>query len=165
LRYKDDMLRYAFAGLMLLCAAAKAAPSHQDWVVTHQPDRFVDRMLMQAWADADTGPARMEIYCDTDSGFRVMFLPHRALIPEGPSQVSLTIDNTKPVVLRADAFGDDDTDVVTVYDTEKIESALATAHHIVAHFLGAGDKSGEDDFTFGNLAAQRDTLMKVCPLR
>ena len=150
---------------MLLCSAAQAAPAHQDWTISHQPDRFIDRVLMEAWADADKGPARMEIYCDTDNGFRVMFLPHRALVPEGPSQVTLTVDDAKPVILNADAFGDDDTDVVTVYDTAKVQRALAGAHHVIAHFLGGGGKTGEDAFTFGDLAAQRDTLMRVCPVK
>jgi hypothetical protein len=159
------MRRFAFAGLMLLCNAAQAAPAHQDWVVSHQPDRFMDRVLMQAWADADEGAARMELYCDTESGFRVMFLPHRELIPEGPGQVTLIIDGAKPVALKADAFGDDNTDVVTVYDTAMIQRALASAHHVSAHFLGGGGKAGEDSFTFGDLAAQRDTLMKVCPIK
>ena len=84
------MIRFVFAGLLLLCSAAQAAPAHQDWLVSHQPDRFMDRVLMEAWADADKGPTRMELYCDTENGFRLMFLPHRALIPEGPSQVTLT---------------------------------------------------------------------------
>jgi hypothetical protein len=165
LRYKDEMLRFAFAGLMLLCAVAQAAPAHQDWVVSHQPDRFMDRVLMEAWADADKGPARMELYCDTENGFRVMFMPHRALIPEGPSQVTLTIDSAKSIAFNADAFGDDDTDVVTVHDTEKIERLLANAHHVVAHFLGGDNKTGDDAFTFGNLAAERDRLMRVCPVK
>jgi hypothetical protein len=164
-RYKDHMTRFSFVGVMLLCSAAQAAPAHQDWVVSHQPDRFMDRVLMEAWADADKGPARMELYCDTENGFRVMFLPHRGLIPEGPSRVTLTIDDAKPVALNADAFGDDNTDVVTVYDTAKIQRALANAHHVAAHFLGDGGKTGDDGFTFGDLTAQRDTLMKVCPVR
>lgn len=159
------MTRAAFAGLILLCSAAQAAPAHQDWVISHQPDRFMDRVLMEAWSDADKGPARMELYCDTENGFRVMFMPHRALLPEGPSQVTLTIDSANPVILNADAFGDDNTDVVTVYDTVKVQRALATAHRVIAHFLGGGGKSGDDTFTFGDLAAQRDTLMKVCPLK
>jgi hypothetical protein len=159
------MTRSAFGLLILLCSAAQAAPAHQDWVVSHQPDRFMDRVLMEAWSDADKGPARMEIYCDTENGFRVMFLPHRALIPEGPGQVTLSIDDAKPVILKADAFGDDNTDVVTVYDTAKIQRVLATAHHVIARFLGGGGKTGEDAFTFGDLAAQRDTLMRVCPVK
>lgn len=125
----------------------------------------MDRTLMEAWADADKGGARMELYCDTENGFRVMFLPHRDLLPEGPSRVTLTIDDAKPVVLNADAFGDDNTDVVTVYDTAKIQRALASAHHVAAHFLGDGGRAGDDSFTFGDLAAQRATLMKVCPVR
>jgi hypothetical protein len=164
-RYKDQMTRFSFIGVMLLCSAAQAAPAHQDWTISHQPDHFMDRVLMEAWADADKGGARMELYCDTENGFRVMFLPHHGLIPEGPARVTLTIDDAKPVVLNADAFGDDDTDVVTVYDTAKIQHALANAHHVSAHFLGDGGKTGDDGFTFGDLSAQRDTLMKVCPLK
>lgn len=119
---------------------------------------------MEAWADADNGPARMELYCDTENGFRMMFLPHRALIPEGPSRVTLIIDDKKPLVFNADAFGNDDTDVVTVYDTEKIENVLAYAHQFAVHFLGGDGRTGDDTFTFGNLAAERDTLLRVCPL-
>ena len=58
---------------MILWCGAAAAASHQDWQITHQADRFVDRVMMEAWADADKGPARMELYCDTETGFRVMF--------------------------------------------------------------------------------------------
>jgi hypothetical protein len=164
------MTRFAFVPLMLLCSAVQAAlgqqaSPHQDWTVAHQPDRFMDRVMMEAWADADKGGARMELYCDTENGFRVMFLPHRDLIPEGPSRVTLTIDNAKPVILDGDAFGDDDTDVVTVHDTDRIQRALANAHHVTAHFLGGDGKTGDDGFTFGDLSAQRDMLMKVCPVR
>jgi hypothetical protein len=159
------MMRFVLVGTMLLCSAAAAAPAHQDWMISHQPDRFMDRVLMEAWADADKGPARMELYCDTENGFRVMFLPHRDLVPEGPSRVTLTIDDAKSVVLNADAFGDDNTDVITVYGTAKVQRALANAHHVTVHFLGGEGKTGDDAFTFGDLAAQRDTLMKVCPLR
>jgi hypothetical protein len=159
------MMRFAIAGLIFLGSAAQAAPAHQDWVISHQPDRFIDRVLMEAWADADKGPARMMLYCDTDSGFRVMFLPHRALMPEGSGQVTLTIDGAKPVTLNGDAFGDDTTDVVTVHDTARVQRALSMAHRVTAHFLGVDGKAGDDAFTFGDLAAERATLMKVCPVR
>jgi hypothetical protein len=163
-RYNGAMMRFAIVGLVLLGGAAQAAPARQDWVISHQPDRFMDRVLMEAWADADKGSARMTLYCDTDSGFRVMFMPHRALVPEGSARVTLTIDDAKPIVLDGDAFGDDATDVVTVHDSGRIQRALAGAHHVSAHFLGGDSKTGDDAFTFGDLAAQRTTLMKVCPV-
>jgi hypothetical protein len=147
----------------LLLSATMAEAAHQDWAVTHQGDRFKDRVMMEAWADADSGPARLMLYCDTDNGFRVMFLPHRKLLGEGPAQVLLTIDNDKPLLLGGDAFGDDDTDVVTVHDTAKIQKALSRARRVSAHFEGFG--AGNDSFTFGDLAADRATLMKVCPLQ
>jgi hypothetical protein len=163
------MLRFFVMGMILAGGAASgvawAAPAHQDWQIRHQPDRFVDRVMMEAWADADKGPARMTLYCDTESGFRVMFMPHRALMPEGPSRVTLTIDSAKPIVLGGDSFGDENTDVVTVHESAHIQRALSTAHHVTAQFLGADGKTGDDGFTFGNLAAQRDMLMKTCPVR
>lgn len=161
-------MRYLTAAMILWCGTAfdmAWAASHQDWQVTHQPDRFVDRIMMEAWADADKGPARMEIYCDTETGFRVMFMPHRNLMPEGPSQITVAIDGAKPLALTGDAFGDDKTDVVTLHDNSRIERALAGAHHVTVHYLGLDGRSGDDAFTFGDLAAQRDTLMKVCPVR
>jgi hypothetical protein len=159
------MLRFSAMGLLVMSAAAQAAPAHQDWVVSHQPDRFMDRVLMEAWADADKGPARMALYCDTENGFRVMFLPHRNLMPEGPAGVSLTIDDSKPIMMGGDAFGDETTDVVTVHDTNRIQKALGSAHHVVARFQYGAKQVGEDAFTFGDLATQRATLMKTCPVR
>jgi len=55
--------------------------------------------------------------------------------------------------------------VVTVYDTARVQRALSDAHHVAVHFLGGDGKTGDDGFTFGDLAAQRATLMKVCPVR
>ena len=158
------MLRFSVLGFVLLSASAQAAPAHQDWVISHQPDRFVDRVMMEAWADADKGAARMQLYCDTESGFRVMFMPHRDLMPEGSAKLVLTIDD-KPFNMDGDAFGDDTTDVVTVHNTDRIQRALSTAHHVSVHFVGLQGKSGEDAFTFGDLSAERATLMKVCPVR
>jgi hypothetical protein len=150
--------------MLLASTAAQAAPAHQDWVVRHQPDRFVDRVMMEAWADAEKGPTRMQLYCDTETGFRLMFIPHRALMPEGPGQVILTIDGAKPVTLNDDAFGDDTTDVVTVHDTDRIQAALSRAHHVVARYQYGPTTVGEDAFSFGNLESEQANLMKVCPL-
>lgn len=158
------MTRLSVMGFLLAATAVQAAPAHQDWVIRHQPDRFVDRVMMEAWADADRGPARMALYCDTETGFRVMFLPHRALMPEGPGQVTLTIDAGKPVTLNDEAFGDDTTDVVTVHDTDRIQMALSSAHHVAVRFHYGPTAVGEDGFTFGDLAAERATLVKTCPL-
>jgi hypothetical protein len=55
--------------------------------------------------------------------------------------------------------------VVTLHDNSRVQRALANAHHVTAHFVGADGHTGDDVFTFGDLAAQRDTLMKVCPVR
>ena len=158
----------ALAVTILCCSTAfntAWAASHQDWKVSHQPDRFVDRVMMEAWADADKGPARMQLYCDTESGFRVMFMPHRALMAEGPSRITLTIDGAAPIALTGDAFGDDTTDVVTLHNNARVQRVLASAHHVAVSFVGVDGKTGEDAFTFGDLAAQRDILMKVCPVK
>ena len=160
------MNRHAFgvALIVLAAGAAQAAPQHQDWQTRHQDDRFVNRVMMQAWADADSGPARLTLYCDTENGFRVMLMPHRALMPEGPAQVRLQIDRQPPVSLSASAFGDEETDVVTLYGTAPVQSALAKARHVTLHYAGGG-ASGEMDFTFGGLEAGQPMVMKVCPLR
>ena len=159
------MMRFSAAMLVLLSTAAQAAPAHQDWVVRHQPDRFVDRVMMEAWADADKGPARMSLYCDTENGFRVMFMPHRSLMPEGPAQLVLTIDQGKALTLGGDAFGDQTTDVVTVHDSDRIQGALSRARHVAVKFQYGPKQVGEDVFTFGDLSAERPTLMKVCRVR
>src|SRR5262249_23225106 len=101
------MMRPFLLTMLLVSTATQAvpahqAPAHQAGVGRHQPDSFVDRVMMEAWADADKGPARLTLYCDTETGFRVMFTPHRALMPEGPGQVILTIDGGKPVSLNDD---------------------------------------------------------------
>ena len=158
-------MRFCVFGLMMMSTAVQAAPAHQDWVVRHQPDRFVDRVMMEAWADADKGPARMALYCDTENGFRVMFMPHRNLMPEGPAQLVLTIDDAKPLVLAGDAFGESTTDVVTVHDSDRIQAALSRARHVAVRFRYGPTEVSNDAFTFGDLAAERATLMKVCPVR
>jgi hypothetical protein len=159
------MGKIALATMMLIGGSVQALAAHQDWVVRHQPDRFVDRVMMEAWADSDKGSARMALYCDTETGFRVMFLPNGALMPEGPAQVTLTIDGAKPIVMQGDAFGDETTDVVTVHNVSRLQAVLSTAHHVSVRFgNSAGQPVADQDFTFGDLTAQRPTLMKVCPL-
>ena len=113
----------------------------------------------------DKGAARMQLYCDTESGFRVMFMPHRNLMPEGSARLVLTIDDAKPLNLDGDAFGDDSTDVVTVHNTGRIQRARSTARHVAVHYLGIRGGSGDDTFTFGDLSAERATLMKICPVK
>jgi len=161
--YKRGMKKFVFAAMILSCGPAMAA--HQDWVVRHQPDRFIDRVMMEAWADSDKGSSRMALYCDTENGFRVMFLPNRALMPEGPAQLTLTIDGAKPLTMAGDAFGEETTDVVTLHDSDRIQTALSNARHVAVGFRNsAGQPAGDEAFTFGDLTAQRPTLMKVCPL-
>jgi hypothetical protein len=152
-------------GLLVAAAPAGAAPAHEPWQVRHQPDRFVDRVMMEAYADADTGPARLSLYCDTENGFRVMLMPHQALMAEGPAQISFRIDDGAPVTLSGNAFGDESTDVVTVYDTARIQPKLASARHVAIHYSGADGKAGDIGFTFTGMAAGQPQVMKVCPLR
>jgi hypothetical protein len=148
-----------------LLSATPALAAHQDWRVTHQPDRFTDRVMMEAWSDADQGAGRMALYCDTESGFRLMFLPAVPLLPEGPASITLTVDNGSPQALTGDAFGDDKTDVVTIHDSTRIQRALSTARKVAVHFVGANGRASDAAYSFGNLAAERETLMKVCPAR
>lgn len=119
---------------------------------------------MSAFADADNGPGQMNLYCDIRDGFRVMFSPHRLAMTEGRGKVIMTIDGKPPVTLTANAFGDDTTDVVTVYEADRIEKALATASHVAVQFIGYDARMSQSAFTFDGLAADEPTLLKVCPL-
>ena len=154
-------MKRVVSALVLSCAVARA----EGWVVHHQPDRLGDHVLMEAWADADHGPARLELYCDADNGFRVMFLPRRALLDEGPARIALRMDATKEVVLEGQAFGDDQTDVVTVLDTARIQEQVAKAHRLTVHYQGAAGLAGEDTFTLGDLSAQNALMMQFCPMK
>jgi hypothetical protein len=158
-RYDRRMRRIAVA-LVMSCTGAQA--EHQDWVVSHQPDRFQDHVMMEAWADADHGPARLQLYCDAQNGFRVMFLPGRPLLEEGPARITLVIDASKQIVLDGQAFGDDQTDVVTVLDSARIQKQISTARRVKAHFQGLAGHSGDDAFTLGALSGHNALLMKVC---
>ena len=167
LRYKLAMIVQPLAlgiAMTMLAAGAPAAPQHDGWQVHHQSDRFVDRVLMEATAKADSSPVQLSLYCDTDNGFRILLMPHQALMPEGPTQLSFRIDDNAPVTASGTAFGDDSTDVVTVYDTARLEAALAAAKHVAIRYTSGGT-SGDLHFTFAGLAADKPMVMKVCPLR
>lgn len=146
-------------------ALAAPTPASQSWVLRHQPDRFEDRVLMEAFADAAAGPARLALYCDTDNGFRVMLMPHQALMPEGPARITVRIDGAAPVTLDAGAFGDDSTDVVTLYGTAPVQAALAGARHVTLDYAGGNGAAGRLDFTFQGLATGQPMVMKTCPLK
>jgi hypothetical protein len=55
--------------------------------------------------------------------------------------------------------------VVTVHDSDRIQAALSRAHHIAVRFQNGPTPAGDDAFTFGDLGAERGTLMKTCPVR
>jgi len=157
--------------LLALLMGLMACPSYafaaaQAWQVSRQTGTYGEATTMSAFADADNGPGRMNLYCDTRDGFRVMFFPHRLAMTAGSGHVVLTIDGGAPVTLTANAFGDEgkETEVVTVYDTGKIEGALSGATHVAAKFIGYDNSGSEAAFTFDGLAGEKQTLLKVCPL-
>jgi hypothetical protein len=154
------------ASAALLVGATASFGAGQAWQIHRQSGAYGQETSMAAFADADSGPGRMSLYCDTRDGFRVMFFPHRVAMTQGTGKVILTIDNAAPVTLVANAFGDDakDTDVVTVTNVGRIEDALSTATHVAVRFVGYDNSTSEAAFTFDGLAAQKATLLKVCPL-
>jgi hypothetical protein len=161
---KKSALAVLAAGLLGYPAASFAA--HQAWQVHRQSGAYGQETSMAAFADADGGPDRMNLYCDSRDGFRVMFSPHRLAMTAGSGHIVLTIDGGQPVTLTANAFGDDakDTDVVTVYDTGRIEEALSSATHVAVRFVGYDNSTSEAAFTFAGLAAEKATLLEVCPI-
>jgi hypothetical protein len=160
---KTHIIAFLVASEIATISVLTAAPAvAASWQITHQSDRDVDHILMAATANADTGPGQMELFCDTDNGFRVVFEPKKSVMAEGPGVVVFKIDGKSPVALNANAYGDDDTDAVVVLDTIKVESALTTAKHVAVHFHGI-DSSGDSSFTFDDLASQRDVVLKLCP--
>jgi hypothetical protein len=75
----------------LLLAAAPVSADRQAWQVHHQTGAYGEDWSMAAFADADSGPDRMNLYCDTRDGFRVMFSPHRLAMTAGTGRVILTM--------------------------------------------------------------------------
>lgn len=158
---------FAFAAVLLGCQGTACFAAHQPWQIHRQSGAYGQETSMAAFADADSGPDRMNFYCDSRDGFRVMFFPHRLAMTQGTGKVILTIDNATPVTLVANAFGDDakDTDVVTVTNVGQIEEALSVAVHVAVRFVGYDNSTSEAAFTFDGLAAEKATLMKVCPAK
>jgi hypothetical protein len=155
---------FTLAVVLLACSTMAALAARQAWQVRHQSGAYGEDWSMSAFADADSGPGQMNLYCDTRDGFRVMFSPHRLAMTEGTGKVIMTIDGQAPVTLTANAFGDDTTDVVTVYQADLIENALSAAAHVAVKFIGYDNSTSESAFTFENLAAEKQTLLKVCPV-
>jgi hypothetical protein len=155
---------FVVAAGLLGCPAAFAA--RQAWQIHRQSGAYGQETSMAAFADADSGPDRMNLYCDSRDGFRVIFSPHRLAMTAGSGHIVLTIDGGPPVTLTANAFGDDakDTDVVTVYDTARIEEALSAATHVTVRFVGYDNSTSQTAFTFDGLAAEKATLLGVCPI-
>ena len=157
---------FAFAAVLLGCQGSACFAARQAWQIHRQSGAYGQETSMAAFADADSGPDRMNLFCDSRDGFRVMFFPHRLAMTQGTGKVILTIDKAAPVTLVANAFGDDakDTDVVTVTNVGPIEEALSTASHVAVRFVGYDNSTSEAAFTFDGLAAEKATLMKVCPV-
>jgi len=153
--------------LVLSVSPTASFAARQAWHVTRQAGPYGEDVTMSAFADADGGPDRMDLYCDTRDGFRVIFSPHRLAMTAGSGHVVLTIDGGAPVTLTANAFGDDakDTDVVTVYDTARIEEALSAASHMTVKFIGYDNSTSQAAFTLEGLSADKDTLLRTCPAR
>jgi hypothetical protein len=154
---------FVLAALLLTAASASAA-ERQAWQTTHQTTRFEDIVQMSAFADADRGPDRMNLYCDTSNGFRLLIFPHRLVLSEGETKITLTIDNQPPVTMNANAFGDKDTDVVVPLDTDLIERAIGAAHHVMVHYGPPGVPAADASFTFDGLPAGQAQMLKVCPV-
>jgi hypothetical protein len=155
---------FLLASAVLLACPASSFAARQAWQVHHQTGAFGEATTMAAFADADSGPGQMNLYCDTRDGFRVMFSPHRLAMTEGTGHIIMAIDGQAPVTLTANAFGDDTTDVVTVYEADRIENALAAATHVTVKFIGYDNTTSQSAFTFDGLAAEKHTLLKICPV-
>ena len=164
--YNGRMKNSALLFLAAVVVARPALAARQAWQVSSQSGAYGQETSMAAFADADSGRGRMNLYCDSRDGFRVMIFPHRLAMTAGTGKVILRIDNAAPVTLVANAFGDDakDTDVVTLTDVGQIEEALSTASHVAVRFVGYDNSTSEIAFSFEGLAAEKATLLKVCPI-
>jgi hypothetical protein len=157
-------MKRAAALLTVAFAITPALAERQAWVTSHQSTRFEEITQMAAFADADQGPDRMSLYCDTSNSFRILITPKRFVLTEGETKITLKIDDRPPVTMNANAFGDDDTDVVVPLNTDLVERALARASHVTVHYGPPGVAAADASFTFENLAADQPAVLKVCPL-
>jgi hypothetical protein len=86
------------------------------------------------------------------------------VLTEGVTKITVKIDDNAPVTMNANAFGDDDTDVVVPLNTDLVERAIGAARHVTVHYGPPGVPAADVSFTFDNLAAGQPGVMKVCPL-
>ena len=163
-------MKTAFLLIATCIAAAPALAERQSWQTTHQATRFEDITQMSAFADADQGPDRMNLYCDTSNGFRLLIFPKHFVLSEGETKITVKIDDRPAVIMEANAFADDDegkapdTDVVVPLNTDLVERALGAARHVTVHYGPPGVAASEVSFTFDNMAAGQKDMLKVCPL-
>jgi len=149
-------------------AVLPAQAAEQDWLVVHET--FGNSMRMAAFADADSGPGRINLYCDTRDGFRIQFSPGRHVMEDGSGRVAFMIDGAAAVLLDAIALGKETPELVSVYGSGAVEAALAHARHVDVTFIGYpgigySGTGTKEAFTFKNLGREAATLLKVCPPR
>jgi hypothetical protein len=157
---------FALLVTILGLAVLPAQAEEQGWRVVHES--FGNGARMAAFADADSGPGRINLYCDTRDGFRIQLSPGRHVMEDGPGRIAFTIDGAAPILLGAIALGEETTELVSVYGSGAAEAAFAHAHHVDVTFIGysgigySGTRTKEA-FTFKNLGDEATTLLKVCP--
>jgi hypothetical protein len=154
------------AATAALFIAVPAAAERQSWVTIHQATRFEDIIQMSAFADADSGPDRLSLYCDTANRFRIIIMPKRYVLSDGVTKIVFKIDDRAPIVMQANAFAEngDDTDVVVPLNTDQIERAIIGAKKVALHYGPPGEPAADATFTFDNLAAGQADVLKICPV-
>lgn len=152
---------FALLAIAFGLAAAPAQAEEQDWRVVHES--FGNGARMAAFADADSGPGRINLYCDTRDGFRIQLSPARQVMEDGSGRVAFTIDGAAPVLLDAIALGEETTELVSVYGSGAAEAAFGHAHHVDVTFIGYPGTRTKEAFTFKDLGREAATLLKVCP--
>ncbi len=62
-------------------------------------------MRMAAFADANSGPGRINLYRDTRDGLLIHFSPAMHVMEDGSGRVAFAIDGAAPVFFDAVALG------------------------------------------------------------